>query len=148
MKQCSFLFVLICILLNSVSCREKLPETYYFFPENKVNANYKLVIIPIGEGFNLISEFDNAYIDNPLIIGEVSKKWVFTKKSDVMPCGYEYSLILVDDSKIITEKYLNFDCGYLGGWIYFPKYYLLKYKSHFKKFSPEELYEFYDPYNP
>lgn len=133
-----FKFLLIVSLLFILSgCKDKLKEEYHFFKSENLNSgNYKLLVYGL-EG-EIIDDYIDFYIDDISTLKQMQKQWIFKYKSEVMPCGYGYRVVLVNEKEIINEKYINIDCQYMSGWIYFPKKYLSDYKSSFKKMTKTE----------
>lgn len=120
------------IFLLFTNCREKLEEPVSFFENYDVSSGrYKLEIHQV-EG-ELIDDFRNFYIDDPLTLNKMKRQWVFKYKSDIKSCGYGYLIALKEDNKSIKQTLVNLDCEYMSGWIYFPKKYLLDHKNHFKR---------------
>lgn len=139
-----FLFFLLSIFLL-ISCKEKLNEEYHFFNlENFDSGKYKLLVFGL-EG-EWIDDFRDFYIDDISTLKQMQQQWTFKYKSEVMPCGYGYKIVLVNKEEIINEKYINIDCEYMSGWIYFPENYLSDYKSSFKKMTEIEKENFIEKY--
>lgn len=102
--------------------------------------NYKLLVC--GQEGEHIDNYSDFYIDDVQTLQEIKKQWVFKNKSKVSPCGYGYSVVLVDDKAILKKTLVNIDCEYMSGWIYFPKAYLEDHKGSFKKMTDDDKRHF------
>jgi hypothetical protein len=122
-------------------CKEKLEIEYSFFNNIEVEkGKHKLLVFPL-EG-EIIDDFTHFYIEDVSTLKKMQQEWVFKHKSDIMPCGYGYLLMLVDEDSIINKKSINIDCEYMSGWIYFPKKYLTDYKKSFIKMNESQKAKF------
>lgn len=93
------LFFLIILLLSFFSCRERLDnEIKYFANYDFATGKYKILIY--GQEGKQIDNYSDFYIDDVQTLREIKRQWVFKNKSQVMSCGYGYSVILVDEKKI------------------------------------------------
>jgi len=134
MKPPIRILISIISLIILSNCKEKLPQTISFFENYDLNSGkYRLEAYQV-EGKS-IDGFKNFYIDNAETLSKIKKQWVFKYKSEIMPCGFEYELHLVENHKIVKKTLVNIDCEYMEGWIYFPKEYLTDYKNHFKRIN-------------
>lgn len=128
---CKILIIISTISLFS-SCKEKLSKSVSFFEDYDLNSGrYRLEVNQV-EG-QIIGDFKNFYIDDIATLIKMQKQWVFKYKSSVKSCGYGYSIALKENSKTIKQSFINIDCEYMSGWIYFPKEYLTDHKNHFKR---------------
>lgn len=133
------------VVLSMTSCYKSLDEKIVFFEGIDFDSgNYKLLVY--GTEGDWIEDYQDFYIDDIQTLNEIKKQWVFTKKSDAMPCGYGYNLELVNQSKILKSTSINIDCEYMSGWIRFPKKYLTDHKKSFKKMTETEIAEFSQTY--
>jgi hypothetical protein len=122
-------------------CKEKLENEYSFFKDIDLEkGKHKLLVYPL-EG-EIIDDFTHFYIEDISTLKEMQQKWIFKHKSDIMPCGYGYSLLLVDENSILNKKSVNIDCEYMSDWIHFPKHYLTDYKKSFIKMNESKKAEF------
>ena len=138
------LFISIILLC---SCRGRLPEEIIFFENcNLSTGEYKLLVF--GEEGQWIDDYRDFYIDDTEVLKKMQKQWVFKYQSDILACGYGYSIMLVDKDKVIKEVAVNIecDCEYMTGWVYFPIRYLSDYKTHFKRMTEIEKKEFLEKY--
>ena len=122
-------------------CKEKLEIEYSFFNNIELEkGKHKLLVFPL-EG-EIIDDFTHFYIEDISTLKKMQQEWVFKHKSDIMPCGYGYLLMLVDEDSIINKESINIDCEYMSGWIYFPKKYLTDYQKSFIKMNESQKAEF------
>ncbi|MCL2097823.1 MAG: hypothetical protein FWH23_03580 [Bacteroidales bacterium] len=147
MKRKFYTEILFIAISLFCSCRGRLPETVIFFENYDLSTGeYKLLVFG-GEG-QWIDDYRDFYIDDTEVLTKMQKRWVFKYQSDIMACGYGYSILLVDRNKVLKEVEVNIecDCEYMSGWIYFPRSYLSDYKNHFKKMTEMEKKEFLEKY--
>ncbi|MET3731785.1 hypothetical protein [Moheibacter stercoris] len=111
---------------------------YQFFPKKELKEGRKLMVFSIMEGANEKYFEGNFYTDDLKVLNKMKNQWKLNKRSDIMPCGYTHKLVFADEYRTLNEIEINLECEYASGWIYFPKEYLLKYESKFKKLSSEE----------
>jgi hypothetical protein len=126
--------VLIAVFFLTIlsGCREKLSVPISFFEDyDLTSGKYKMECYSIA-GKNL-DGFKKFYIDDPEALNKMKKQWIFKYKSEIMPCGFEYEVRLIENNKIIKKTLVNIDCEYMSGWIYFPKEYLTDQKKYFKE---------------
>lgn len=134
-----FFFLMLSIFISG--CIEKLEKEYSFFNNIELEkGKHKLLVYPLEGEF--IDDFKHFYIEDISTLKEMQQEWIFKHKSDIMPCGYGYSLLLVDENSIINKKNVNIDCEYMSGWIHFPKHYLTDYKKSFIKMNESKKAEF------
>lgn len=134
MKPPIRILISILSLIILSNCKEKLSQTISFFEGYDLNSGkYRL------KGYHIdgksINGFKKFYIDDPETLSKMKKQWVFKYKSEVMPCGFDYELHLVENNKIVKKALINIDCEYMQGWIHFPKEYLIDHKNHFKRIN-------------
>lgn len=133
--------VLLLLILSTTSCYESLDRKVVYFAEiDFESGNYKLLVY--GMEGEWIEDYRDFYIDDIQTLNRMKRQWVFTKKSDEMPCGYGYSLKLVNQSEILKSTSINIDCEYMSGWIRFPRKYLEDHKKSFKRMTEVEKTEF------
>src|SRR5690606_30006616 len=102
------LLLIIITFFSIISCSEKLPNKIYFFDNiNLKNGEYKLLVY--GTEGEWIEDYKDFYIDDVKTLEIMKKQWVFNKKSDVMPCGYGYSIYLINNDSILKNVYVNID---------------------------------------
>jgi hypothetical protein len=92
------------------------------------------LVFYVKEG-GIIENYHEFYIDDIKTLNDIKKQWVFTKKSDIYSCGYNYSMEVIKKDSTVFCKSINVDCEYMSGWIYFPKEFLLMHKKSFKKIN-------------
>lgn len=132
MKNTVRILIVIFSLLLLYNCKEKLSKPISFFENYDLNSGkYRLEVNQV-EG-EIIDDFKRFYIDDPETLSKMQKQWIFKYKSSVQPCGYGYSIVLKENNKILKQTFVNLDCEYMSGWIYFPKEYLTDHKDHFVK---------------
>jgi len=139
--------LLILIIFIFFSCHGRLSEEFKFFENYDLSTGeYKLLVF--GTEGTWIDDYQDFYIDDIEVLKKMQKQWVFKRKSAVMPCGYGYIIMLVDENKVLNERAVNidWDCSYMSGWLHFPKRYLSGYKTHFKRMTEIEKKEFVDKY--
>lgn len=121
-------------ILFVLSCQENLQRKIVLFDKVDFNSGeYKLVFY--GEEGEIIENYYKFYIDDIKTLNDIKKQWVFTKKSDIYSCGYNYSMEVIKKDSTVFCKSINVDCEYRSGWIYFPKEFLLMHKKSFKKIN-------------
>ena len=121
-------FIQIVVLISALFLTSCLDEKVVFFEGiDFESGDYKILVY--GMEGEWIEDYRDFYIDDIKTLKKMKRQWVFRWKSDVMPCGYGYSLLLVNQSEIIKRTSINIDCGYMSGWIRFPKRYLSAHKN-------------------
>lgn len=131
MKLFTLLFLNTLLLLG---CQDKLDRKIILFDKYDFNSGeHKLIFY--GQEGRIIKNYPNFYIDDIKTLNAIKKEWCFTKKSDIMSCGYSYNMQLIKNDSVLIEKSINVECEYMSGWLYFPKEFLVKHKSSFKKFN-------------
>lgn len=136
-KQLLFIWAFISVL----GCTEKLPEKIHFFDSIDLKSGeYKLLVYGL-EGL-WIEDYRDFYIDDVKTLEKMKKQWVFTRKVDPKPCGYGYSIYLVNNDSILKKIWVNIDCEYGSDWVKFPKRYLNGHKASFKRMTEEESEKF------
>ena len=146
MKYRNITILLCCLFIFSLNgCYEPLDKKIVFFENMDVTSgNYKLLVY--GTEGEWIEDYQDFYIDDIKTLKKMKRQWVFTKKSDVMPCGYGYAIYLVNQTEILKKTYVNIDCEYMSGWVRFPSYYLSAHKKSFKRMTEEDKARFSERY--
>lgn len=143
MKQKFTLILLVLVVVSG--CKERLDEEYRFFGDYDVeNGSYKLLVF--GSEGTWIDDYPNFYIDDPATLLKMKEQWIFKYRTDIMPCGFGYLVMFVDEDKILAETAINLDCEYIEGWIYFPENYLRDHISSFKRLSERDRAVLWDKY--
>lgn len=140
-----YLLVLVLLFFSSIGCKKELPNELLFFENHPVeNGKYRLYFL--GTEGEWIEGYKDFYIDNIPTLVQMKKQWVFRHASDIMPCGYGYTVYLVNENKILKTKAINIEYEYMSGWIEFPKKYLTQYKNQFIRMNATEKSNFEKKY--
>lgn len=78
---------------------------------------YKLVFTyeRAYDTINLIShKFENFVISDKKQLVELQNNWIVTEETDeIMECGYDYSIYLINKDSILGKMYVNISCGFV-----------------------------------
>ncbi|SFN60918.1 hypothetical protein SAMN05421741_10817 [Paenimyroides ummariense] len=139
------ILIILFSLVLFIGCSEKLPNEVYFFENYEVeNGKYKLFVI--GTEGEWIDDYKDFYIDDIETLKKMKTQWIFSEKSEVMPCGYGYIIYLVNKKEVLKSEAINIECEYMSGWIKFPKKYITEYKDKFVRMSESEKLNFENKY--
>ena len=134
-------FIIIILLLG---CKDKLEKQQVVFKDyDFTTGNYRLFFYEqMGTRIEELNGFDNFYISDIETLEKIKKHWIISYKTDAMPCGYTYAVVLKKNDNVAKRFYVNLDCEYTttidstiitSSWLRFPKSYITDYKKYFKK---------------
>jgi len=78
---------------------------------------YKIVFTYVRayDTINLIShKFKDFVISDKKELIELQNNWIVTEETEeIMECGYDYSIYLIDKDSILGKMYVNINCGFV-----------------------------------